>query len=56
MTLIVKGKLERDGRVEGIVMVEDDDEVIRKKNREERRLDVGLLMVLWYHVRVDVTL
>ena len=43
MTLIVKGKLERDGRVEGIVVVEEEDEVIRKK---KRRLDVGLLMVL----------
>lgn len=53
MTLIVKGKLERDGRVEGIVVVEEEDEVIRKK---KRRLDVGLLMVLWYHVRVDVKL
>jgi hypothetical protein len=30
--------------------------LLEKKNREERRLDVGLLMVLWYHVRVDVTL
>jgi len=43
LTLIVKGKLERDGRVEGIVVVEEEDEVIRKK---KRRLDVGLLMVL----------
>lgn len=56
MTLIVKGKLERDGRVEGIVVVEEEDEVIRKKKKEGRRLDVGLLMVLWYHVRVDVKL
>jgi hypothetical protein len=47
LTLIVKGKLERDGRVEGIVVVEEEDEVIRKKKKKEgRRLDVGLLMVL----------
>jgi hypothetical protein len=36
LTLIVKGKLERDGRVEGIVMVEDDDEVIRRKKIEKK--------------------
>lgn len=35
MTLIVKGKLERDGRVEGIVVVEEEDEVIRKKKKRK---------------------
>jgi hypothetical protein len=35
LTLIVKGKLERDGRVEGIVVVEEEDEVIRKKKKRK---------------------
>jgi hypothetical protein len=37
LTLIVKGKLERDGRVEGIVVVEEEDEVIRKKKKKRRK-------------------
>jgi hypothetical protein len=35
LTLIVKGKLERDGRVEGIVVVEEEDEVIRRKKKDD---------------------
>lgn len=38
MTLIVKGKLERDGRVEGIVVVEEEDEVIRKKKKRRKTI------------------
>lgn len=38
MTLIVKGKLERDGRVEGIVVVEEEDEVIRKKKKKRKTI------------------
>jgi hypothetical protein len=38
LTLIVKGKLERDGRVEGIVVVEEEDEVIRKKKKRRKTI------------------